>query len=126
MKLDLYQGKLCCSHCHHLVSTDEDPQEFCPYCKKKLTREEIEHWEKEGLARELRKKKFDSEMYGDPLEHPVFPRMPESWTVDVSGNGWWKASQDNLKQMDPLSKEGLQRMYDKIKDWYYPKEEEDA
>lgn len=77
MKLELYQGKLCCSHCHHLISTEGEAEESCPYCKKKLTREEIEHWAQEEKNREIVKREFKSPPLGAV-------KLPEHFGLDLS------------------------------------------
>ena len=56
--IDLHEGKLCCSHCHHLIDMGNEASETCPYCKKKLTREEEECWIKAGTNIEIKQRKF--------------------------------------------------------------------
>lgn len=82
-KLDLYRGNICCSQCHHIINVQNDFQDHCPYCKKHLTREEIEFWEKEAQARELRKKKFDQV---EVREIPGHKEMAKDIDIDYGPN----------------------------------------
>ena len=66
--IDLHKGKLCCSRCHHLISIEGEAKENCPYCKKKLTWEEREHWAREEKAQEVRDRKFYATLEPDLSE----------------------------------------------------------
>ena len=70
MTLDLYKGKLCCHSCHHLINLEGEAKEDCPYCGKKLSREEQQYWAKEEEDRELRKRNFESNCEKGGLPDP--------------------------------------------------------